>query len=114
MCIRDRGTSPLISGNYAGYSGYYNFFNAVSYTHLVGVRDIALNRPLLQIIAVNIDVYKRQEPMSVRETPWYNTATTAAVTAPLSRDTMVDLRMMIITMTTIRGMTATKSILNNP
>ena len=27
MQEQGKGTSPLISGNYAGYSGYYNFFN---------------------------------------------------------------------------------------
>ena len=31
MQEQGKGTSPLISGNYAGYSGYYNFFNVEAY-----------------------------------------------------------------------------------
>lgn len=28
----NKGTSPLISGNYSGYAGYYNYFNVGAYT----------------------------------------------------------------------------------
>ena len=28
----NKGTSPLISGNYSGYNGYYNYFNIGAYT----------------------------------------------------------------------------------
>ena len=34
MILQEQGTNggtPLISGNYSGYSGYYNFFNVEAY-----------------------------------------------------------------------------------
>ena len=41
----NNGTSPLISGNYSGYEGYYNFFNVEFKGRVLHIRCIRLGQP---------------------------------------------------------------------